>query len=488
MSDLPAARQGRKARTEPTASVASRLSLRLLALIVSTILVIDVLVYLPSVAKFRRDFLSQRMAAAQIAALSLTEMPGHAVSEALKETLLGTAGVDGVVLDLGERRALILRDADADAPIDARYSIQTATPVQLIVHALETLLRGGQGRIEVQGAPLDIDGMSLSVVMDETELHAAMLVYTRNIAMISLLIAGLTGLVVYWVLFRSIVRPIRGIMAAMVAFRNRPDDPTTSLAPSDRRDEIGMAERELARMQADLRQALGQRRRLAMLGQAVGKVNHDLRNILATAQLSSERLQQVDDPGAQKASTRMVRAIDRAIGLCERTLAYGRADEPLPSKADTPVHAVAAEVIAATEPSPGVTWDNQIPEDLTAYADPDHLYRMLLNLTRNAAQALTAKAEARQAAGHAPKPGRVTLTGHRDGEGGVVVRITDNGPGLPREARENLFVPFAGTQAKGGSGLGLTIVHELMLIHGGQVTLERSDAQGTTFRLRFPPG
>ena len=103
-----------------------------------------------------------------------------------------------------------------------------------------------------------------------------------------------------------------------------------SSPPSSRQDEIGVAERELASMQRDLYGSLQQKTRLAALGAAVARIQHDLRNILANAKLASDRLSTIEDPVVKRLTPRLVASLDRAVALATQTLRYGRADERPP--------------------------------------------------------------------------------------------------------------------------------------------------------------
>lgn len=453
------------------------MSFKLLGLTILAIMVVEVLVFVPSVAKFRVDYLRERAAAAQIAALSLTEAANGAISEELELTLLDSAGVTAVVLNLGDRRELILREGGMQREIVSRYDLSDTNPIRQIRGAIETLSRRGDALIEAHGVPINSAGISIAIVLEEDALYAAMLDYARNIFGLSLFISVTTGLLIYLALLGLIVRPVWRIVDSMIGFRDNPQDPKQSIVPKRRRDEIGVMERELQTMQADLRATLSQRQRLASLGEAVSKINHDLRNILATAQLSSDRLRRVEDPAIKRVSDRMITAIDRAITLCERTLRYGRADEAPPDKRPVELQGLVGEVGASLTQAHRVDWLNEVPADLRVQVDPDQLYRMLLNLARNAAQAI----EARDGA-------HIRVSATLGGGGSVDLRLADNGPGLPDRAKEHLFVPFAGSQSKGGTGLGLAIVRELMRAHGGDVALEKSDESGATFCLSFPPG
>src|SRR5260370_13986029 len=116
----------------------------------------------------------------------------------------------------------------------------------------------------------------------------------------------------------------------MERFRGDPEDGEAQVQPSGRRDEIGRAEAELDRMQADLRTALNSRARLAALGEAVAKINHDLKNMLTSAQIASERLAALKDPKVSQALPRLERALDRAVKLASGVLTYGKTQEAAP--------------------------------------------------------------------------------------------------------------------------------------------------------------
>jgi signal transduction histidine kinase len=111
-----------------------------------------------------------------------------------------------------------------------------------------------------------------------------------------------------------------------------------------------------------------------------------------------------------------------------------------------------------------------IPPDLTIEADRDQLYRVFMNLARNAVEA-----GAHRLSFSAMCEGRM-----------LIVEVADDGPGLAPKARENLFRPFFGSARPGGSGLGLAIARELVRAHGGELTLASSTGAGTVFHLTLP--
>lgn len=458
------------------------LSRRLLVLTLLFVMLAEVLIFVPSVANFRLNWLEQRLAAAQIASLALEARPDNMVSPALREELLKNAQVYAVALHRGGARRLVLSE-DMPPVVDTRFDLRGATAVELIMDAFDTVFTGDGRIILVTGEPRFGAGESIEIVFDETPLRHAMLRYSKNIFLLSLVISVITASLVYLVLHFVLVRPMRRLTSNMVGFRVNPEDARRVIAPSARADEIGVAERELALMQKEIRATLTQKAHLASLGAAVSKINHDLRNILASAQLISDRIGAIDDPAVQHLAPRLFASIDRAIDLCTKSLRFGRAEERTPQRRPVVLAELAEEVAeAAWSETDPIRWVNDVPADLVVDADADQLFRILLNLARNAAQALTEDAGGAVRARHG---GEIRLAAHRTADH-VHIEISDNGPGLPPKAREHLFEAFSGSSRADGTGLGLAIAAELVRMHGGHIELVRSDASGTLFRICIP--
>jgi signal transduction histidine kinase len=264
----------------------------------------------------------------------------------------------------------------------------------------------------------------------------------------------------------------------MERFRADPDDPKAHIDPSGRRDEVGRAEVELNLMQQDLRVALNSRARLAALGEAVAKINPDLRNMLTSAQIASERLALSGDPRVAQAMPRLERALDRAARLTTEVLAYGKSQEPVPAPAPVMLKAaVAAAAEDAGMARSGVKFTTNLRAGDRLMADADHLHRILLNLLKNARQAVTSPDQ--------KIPGQVRLDFSHEGMASVL-RISDNGPGVPNRTLDRLFTPFAGSGRPGGTGLGLAIARELAQAHGGDLVLKRTGPDGSEFEVTLP--
>jgi signal transduction histidine kinase len=260
----------------------------------------------------------------------------------------------------------------------------------------------------------------------------------------------------------------------MLHFSQAPEDASRIIVPSPRRDEIGTAERELAHMQAELTQTLQQKSRLAALGLAVSKISHDLRNMLASAQLLSDRLTSVAEPAVQQFAPKLIASLDRAIALCDSTLKFGRAEEAAPRRELFALHSLIKDVGETLSlPREGaIDWTIEIGEALRVDADRDQLFRVLSNLCRNALQALEQQD---------PVKGHIRVTAQRDGRT-VTIAVHDDGPGVPEKARAHLFQAFQGSARKGGTGLGLAVAHELVTAHGGTIRLRDTD-KGASFEI-----
>jgi len=316
--------------------------------------------------------------------------------------------------------------------------------------------------------------------MEEAPLRRAMLEFSGNILVLSLIISGITAMLVYASLHYLFVRPMRRITANMMAFRKDPENPMRIVQESGRHDEIGMAERELAAMQADIASMLQQKNRLASLGLAVSKINHDLRNLLASAQLFSDRLSSLPDPRVQRFAPKLMHALERAIAFCQSTLSYGQAQEPPPDRRDVLLEPLVEEVretLGLGTQSP-IRWVGAVERGLVMDADPDQMFRVLLNLTRNAVQALETRVP------NDPGRDQIRITGRREGAV-AAVEVSDTGPGLTEKTRSHLFEAFQGSTRAGGTGLGLAIAAELVRAHGGEIRLVDGTI-GATFRLIIP--
>ena len=456
------------------------LSGKLLLLTILFVMIAEVLIYVPSVANFRVVWLKDRLATAYTAALVLDAAPNGVVSDELGKQILDSIGARAVAMKMGTRRRMLAID-DMPPAVAATYDMRNVYAIDAIIDAFATMLNNKKDVMRVVG-PAPMGGEYIELVMDELPLRKAMLRYSADILFLSLVISAITAALVYLALHYMFVRPMRRITANMIAFRADPEDNERAIVPSTRLDEIGVAERELATMQSELASMLHQKSRLAGLGLAVSKINHDLRNLLASAQLFSDRLAKIPDPGVQRFAPKLMHALERAIAFCQSTLSYGRLQEPPPDRRPIPLEPLVDEVhetlgLGADAP---IRWITAIERGVIVEADYDQLFRILLNLARNAVQAMETQAEGRT------DPGRdqIRITGRREGAV-VVIEVSDTGPGFSEKAQAHLFEAFQGSTRTGGTGLGLAIAAELVRAHGGDIRLVEGTI-GATLRLTIP--
>ncbi|MEE1655680.1 HAMP domain-containing sensor histidine kinase [Microvirga sp. CF3062] len=452
------------------------LSARLLLLTVLFVMIAEVLIYVPSVANFRLTWLNDRLAAAQIAAMVLDAAPEESLPEDLEIRLLQGVGARAIALRGGGRRSL-LAAGDVPPEVGKTVDLRDVRWVTLVQDAFDVLLTPTDKPIRVIGSGMGVDFVEM--ILDQRPLRHAMIEFSRNILFLSLFISIITAGLVYLTLQWVIVRPVRRLTGNIAEFSSNPEDASRVIRPTDRVDEIGLAEQALARMETTLADELRQKRRLAQLGLAVSKINHELRNMLTTAQLLTDRLDNVSDDSVQRIAPRLVSTLDRAIAFCETTLAYGRATEPLPQRRLIPLAPLIDELSNLTDLAPevGIAFQADVPDGLMIDADPDQLSRVLVNVVRNAVQALSQTGSPN---GHPC----IDISAHREGSN-VVILIKDNGPGIPERAKANLFTPFQGSAQKGGTGLGLPIAAELVQLHGGTIILDEGQGK-TCFKITVP--
>jgi signal transduction histidine kinase len=456
-----------ESRTEaPRVRPRQSLSGRLWLLTTLAVLLSEIVVFLPYVAHERTNWLFGRVEDASIATLAAAGGPIDATKRDQLLRLSGTKaihllGTDGTELTVG----------DIAAPVAATIDLRHEDLFTRISHALRCIITNEDRMVRVIAGSPYRRATEVQVLLNEQGLSRALREFARDFAVLSLLIAGVTGGLVYLAVLVLLVRPMRQITHSIVAFRANPEH-TTPLDPDDvtvlPNDEMAVAGRELAAMQHELRAALWRNARLAALGTVVAKVSHDLRGILTPALLTAERLQMNQDAKIQRAGDTLVQAVDRAADLVRSTLDYAREGPPPLELAPVELASLVNEAAEIARPA-GVIFilDNAIDPVVLVRADRIQLFRVLVNLLKNAAEA-------------GARSGRITA---QHASPSVVIELTDNGPGLPDAVRAELFRPFAGSGRRGGTGLGLAIARDLMVAHGGGIELVATGETGTTFRL-----
>lgn len=447
------------------------LSAKILLLTVACVLLGEVLIYVPSIARFRLAYLEERIGAAHLAVLSLTPRVALQLDMDAVDALLANAGVLEITVQAERGRPLMLGEV---APIDRIVDLGDRSWATLIEDAFQTLAHRGGRLIRVIGTAPQETGTVVDIIMPEAAMWTAMVDYSVRIVTLSVALSLLVASMLFVALQRMIVRPLRRITEELAIFRDRPEDSTADQPRPARADEIGVVEQELGTMRLGLRAALAEKTRLAALGAAMSRISHDLKNILATAVLISDRLESSADPAVRRVAPRLIETLDRAVRLCGETLSYARSGPPAPAPRRVHLAELVAKVRSAlAASSAGIEWRVAVPADLELLVDPDQLFRVLFNLAQNSIEAMGG-------------PGGLLQISAAQDDQFLTIDVGDNGPGIPEQVRGRLFEPFAGTSKPGGNGLGLAICRELLRAHGGEIELVGTSEHGTVFRLRLP--
>ncbi|MEX0643980.1 MAG: HAMP domain-containing sensor histidine kinase [Parvularculaceae bacterium] len=460
------------------------LSAKLLLLTVLFVLLAEVLVLIPSVSHERINWLTQRIEAAYLVGLALEGPDEEMIDPNLVGQLFATANILGVTVERDDASMLIYApDVGQDNVPPMHYiDLREGNVISTIGDAWATVFSRGDDMVRVIGEPTYAQGAPVGIIIAQRALRSDLRSYALNILGISLVISTLTAGLVYFTLDLMIVRPVRRLTMNMAQFHDNPEDPRNIVTPSQRLDEIGVAERSLSDLEQSIHGLLSQRRRLAALGAGVSKISHDLRNILASAQLMSDRLAKSDDPRVRKLSPRLIQSLDRAISLSRDTLNYSRMEPATLVKSRFPLRELVEEVFSDTA-TPGISLLNDAPADIHIIADRNQFYRALSNLVRNA---IDAHAPALEGGEENPQNARKVVVRTRAEDSLVAVDVIDNGPGVPHEAQAHLFEPFRGSSKPGGSGLGIAIAYEILRAHGGSLALTESTSNGAIFTLTIP--
>lgn len=452
------------------------LSGRFLILTCVFVMLAEIMIFVPSVARFREDYLKNRLERAQLASLAL--LADEMLDTELEAELLENAGVFNVVLRRDDMRQLVL-SSPIPQPVVETFDLRGASAASLIMDAMHRLLMPDNQIIRVIGAPVREAGSLIEVTMETAPLRATMVDYGVRILILSAVISVLTALLLFVAVRLVLVKPIKGVVGHMQRFAAAPQDARGIIVPNSAILELREAEEALYKLQTELAQALKQRERLAQLGSAVAKISHDLRNILTSAQLFTDRIEMSEDPHVRRLAPKLVNSITRAVSLCEGTLAFGRAEEAAPCFTHFDLHALVEDVVEserlAVPEGANIDLLNHITRDVMFRGDQEQVFRIVMNLVRNARQAIETSR----------KPGQIAVAVTAS-EQTWHITIEDTGPGLPKRAQDNLFTAFQGGARKGGTGLGLVIAAELARGHGGSVSLGRTGPEGTCFQICLP--
>ena len=478
------------------------LSTKLLILTIAFVLVVEMIVLIPAIANKRTEWLSARVEAAYLASMALAgdDNGNKSINANIVTQIFQTANIIGVSIKRNMEMELVL--APSIDPHSPRYfqevDLMHESQFERLRHAWSALWSQEETLLQVKSMPRYVNGREVEIVVPEAYLRKDLRAFAWSALIASLIITSMTAAFVFWILKALIVDPVKRLTTNMSAFEHDPHSYDRIHPTTGREDEIGAAEKSLASMQTSILEHLNQQRRLATLGLGVSKISHDLRNILASAQLMSDRLTKSDDPHVKKLTPRLISALDRAIALSKDTLTFGRLSPTALQKSPVRVHELVESVFDDTL-SMDIDYVNDTPEDMQVVGDRTQLYRCLFNLVKNAGDAirehqanntpteqdLQSNVVPLNVGSNAGAPNSIRISTELMGDG-LRVLIVDDGPGLPTHARENLFEPFKGSKKPGGTGLGLAIAAEIARAHQGELSLVNSSEKGTTFALELP--
>ena len=453
------------------------LSGRFLLLTIIFVMLAEVMIFVPSVARFRVDYLQTRLDRSQIASLALLAAPDDMITPDLEAELLRNADVLNVALQRDSVRELML-SSPMKAPIAQTFDLRGASAWVLIRDAMQVLWNYDERVIRVRGEPVNEAGQLIEVALYEKPLRDAMIDYGQTVFNLSLFISVVTGALLFVAVRFFLVFPISRLVHQIRGFEAAPEDARKIIQPQAGVTELFEAETAIQSMQMQLSQSLKQKGRLADLGGAVSKISHDLRNILTTTQLLADRMELSDDPAVKKTAPKLVTSLSRAVNLCESTLRFGKAEETAPMRTKFKLRGLLQEVVegemlAIEDADIHIALKVDGPVEINV--DREQLYRIVSNIVRNARQVLSSGKNA----------GEILVAGSETPDTWMI-SVSDNGPGMPKRALDNLFTPFEGGARKGGSGLGLAISAELIKGHGGTIKLTNTGPEGSCFTICLP--
>jgi signal transduction histidine kinase len=458
------------------------LAARVLAVTIGFVLLAMSLFYVTRVTAHREMLLHGKISAVQTT-VDAFGLAGPTPPQDLSQKILNSVDVKWMAIDTPAGRREFVTSG---GPLDSVESIvaDDSSYVESLAATFHALF-AAPGTVVKLSAPAQANEPAIEFAFDETTLVQSLRRVSYNFLTISLTIAAVVTCVLWAALWRMVLQPVRRLTSNIIAFGESPQDASRVIAPSGRSNEIGRAEAALAVMQGSLAHELAQGKRLAELGMAVARINHDLRNILSAAQLISDRLATIPDPLAQRLAPRLVATLDRAIQFCQSTLTYGASRELPPSRHRFDLSDLVSQVVESgqAEHDVAIDYNIDIPPRFCVYADPDHVLRVLENLSRNAAQALMAKGATDG------RPKAIRFAAIRT-DGLALIEISDTGPGFPLDQHDRIFEPFHKSTSDVGAGLGLAIAADLVTRNGGAITLAPAKADdfycGARFLIKLP--
>ena len=451
-------------------------------LVVTLILAIicELAVLVPSIMNFQNSWIHDKLYEADFDAnlMMSSQTISSDLQTSLQTHLLDSVRADSIAVKEGQVRKLI---AGRGVPLlDAKeFNLDSASMLSALTQSIDTLLFGNNRVLILTGTSQFSESRIIEVVIMESYLRSDLINFTLQILGFSIPILIVISTLVFFLLQHMFVRPVQRLSDCIEGFAENPEDPEKIIIPSTRTDEIGLVEQNLADMEHRLVSSIQEHRHLANLGLAVSKINHDLRNMLASAQLLLERLEDLPDPTVQRLAPKIILTLDRAVAYTRAVIDYGKTTEAPPKREIFYLSSLVNDVgeLLSLDTNEKIKWENKVSDEIEVDADPEHLFRVLMNLCQNSLQALEST----------KTPvilKQITVSAERQGSV-VQIQVADTGPGVPSVARNKIFHAFESAFKTGGFGLGLAIATELIDAHGGKIVLKESD-NGAIFEISIP--
>jgi signal transduction histidine kinase len=291
------------------------------------------------------------------------------------------------------------------------------------------------------------------------------------------LTAVLAGSLLVFLISHTFTRPLENLVAGVRALEQGDYAYPLQAQGGDEVAEVtGTFDRMRKNLQKTQRELLDSER-LATIGRMASSISHDLRHSLAAVIANAEFLCESNlTPGQREDLYAEIRiAVNQMTELIESLLEFSRTRESLrPTYGD--VRSAVDRAVQGVKAHPEfqrirVRISCEGPTE--GWFDFKKLERALLNLLLNACEVVPAES------------GKIDIELKRKGES-LEIRIEDNGPGIAEAVRDRLFEPFVSHGKENGTGMGLTVVQKILQDHGGDITVERTSASGTTFRVKIP--
>lgn len=456
-----------------------RMRVRLILLITLSVFITEIMVFMPSIASMQQSWLEDHHQSTKAISMILASSPEITLSPSLQKNVLTATDALAISIVKNNQKYNFATSPDL-TKVNETINLPDYSETKALLDSLSTLYFGGNNILLLRG-PIEGTDITLEVTVADAKLREAMIDFSWHFIVISLTIAIVAATTIYLIVHELLVRPLQNIYTNMLDFVMEPHNPSKILVPEARRDELGITQKRISVIESELQKSYAHQKHLANLGLAVSKINHDMRNILASAQLMSDHLADAKDPMVKKIAPKLIRAIDRAVTYSQTVITYGRTQEEAPKRKTLLLHDLVEDVFESlTLPgSDQVEFIDSVPFDMTIDADEEQLHRVITNLCRNAVQAMLEREDGENF------PKKLTISGHRI-DNVAVIDVVDTGPGLPAKAKEHLFSPFQGSTRRNGSGLGLTICEELIHALGGTITLIEDEHEGAHFEIRVP--